>query len=117
MGALIKLTPETAVVKREVGENIELHAHAVNIDEIVVVKPGDKIPLDGIVVNGTSSVDQAAITGESIPVTKREGDMVFAGTINEEGYLEVKVTKLSNETVLSKIIELVKASQTKEVKN
>ncbi|MGZ7135194.1 MAG: heavy metal translocating P-type ATPase [Methanobacterium sp.] len=115
IGELIQLTPETAVVKRGHKE-IELHAHAVDVDEIVVVKPGDKIPLDGIVINGYSSVNQAAITGESMPVTKKEGDMVFAGTINEEGYLEVKVTKRSDETVLSKIIELVKESGQKRSK-
>ncbi len=115
IGALIQLTPEIAVVKRA-GKNIKLHAHAVHINEIVIVKPGDKIPLDGIVVNGVSSVNQATITGESMPVTKREGDLVFAGTINEEGYLEVKVTKMSNETVLSKIIELVKESRKKKSK-
>jgi Cd2+/Zn2+-exporting ATPase len=115
IGELIKLTPQTASVKRE-GKNIELHAHAVDINEIVVVKPGDKIPLDGVVVKGTSSVNQAAITGESMPATKKEGDLVFAGTINEEGYLEVKVTKRSDETVLSKIIDLVKESQKKKSK-
>ena len=115
VGSLIKLAPETAVVKRD-GKYIELHAHAVDMDEIVVVKPGEKIPLDGTVINGISSVNQAAITGESLPVTKKEGDMVFAGTINEEGYLEVKVTKKSDETLLSKIIELVKASQQKKSK-
>ncbi len=115
IGTLVKLAPQTAVVKRS-GKNIELHAHAVDIDEIVVVKPGDKIPLDGIVVNGTSSVNQATITGESIPITKIEGDNVFAGTLNEEGYLEVKVTKRSDETVISKIIELVKDSQKRKSK-
>lgn len=115
IGKLVKLAPQTAVVKRS-GKNIELHAHAVDIDEIVVVKPGDKIPLDGIVVNGTSSVNQATITGESIPITKIEGDNVFAGTLNEEGYLEVKVTKRSDETIISKIIELVKDSQKRKSK-
>lgn len=115
VGALIKLAPQFAVVKRG-NETVKLHAHAVDTDEIVVVKPGDKIPLDGIVINGASSVNQAAITGESLPVTKQDGDLVFAGTLNEEGYLEIKVTKRSNETVLSKIIELVKASQQKKSK-
>lgn len=115
IGTLIQLTPEVAVVKRA-GKNIELHAHAVNIDEIVVVKPGEKIPLDGIVINGSSSINQAAITGESIPVSKRKGDLVFAGTLNEEGYLEIKVTKRSNETILSKIIDLVKESQQRKSK-
>jgi Cd2+/Zn2+-exporting ATPase len=115
IGALVQLTPEVAVVKRD-GREIKLHAHAVDVNEIVVVKPGDKIPLDGIVIKGTSSVNQAAITGESMPVTKKEDDLVFAGTINEEGYLEVKVTKRSDETVLSKIIELVKESQKRKSK-
>jgi Cd2+/Zn2+-exporting ATPase len=110
IGELVKLTPETALVKMD-EKNIEMHAHAVKVDEIVVVKPGDKIPLDGIVTKGISSVNQAAITGESFAATKSVGDEVYAGTINEEGYLEVKVTKRSNETVLSKIIELVKDSQ------
>ncbi len=98
IGALVKLAPETALVKKD-DKNIKIHAHAVKVDEIVIVKPGDKIPLDGIVTNGISSVNQAAITGESIAVTKNVGDTVFAGTINEEGYLEVKVTKKSDETV------------------
>ncbi|MGZ7068528.1 MAG: heavy metal translocating P-type ATPase, partial [Methanobacterium sp.] len=115
IGTLIKLTPQTALVKRD-GKNVELHAHAVNIDETVIVRPGDKIPLDGNVTKGNSSVNQSAITGESIPVSKKTGDIVFAGTLNEEGYLEVKVTKKSDGTVLSKIIELVKDSQKKKSK-
>lgn len=115
IGTLVKLAPQTAIVKRS-GKNIKLHAHAVDIGEIVVIKPGDKIPLDGIVVNGTSSINQAAITGESLPITKIEGDNVFAGTLNEIGYLEVKVTKRSDETVISKIIELVKDSQKRKSK-
>ena len=116
IGTLIKLTPQTATIKRN-GQNIKLHAHAVDIDEIVIVKPGDKVPLDGIIVKGTSSVNQSAITGESIPVIKKEGDTVYAGTINEEGYFELIVTKRLEETVLSKIIELVKAITTQQIKN
>ena len=115
IGSLIKLTPQTATVKRD-GQNLKLHAHAVDVDEIVVVMPGDKIPLDGIIIKGISSVNQAAITGESIPVTKNEGDTVYAGTINEEGYFELRVTKRSDETVLSKIIDLVKTSQNNKSK-
>jgi len=115
IGSLVKLTPQTATVKRD-GQNLKLHAHAVDVDEIVVVMPGDKIPLDGIIVKGISSVNEAAITGESIPVTKNEGDTVYAGTINEEGYFELRVTKRSDETVLSKIIDLVKTSQNNKSK-
>ncbi len=81
------------------------------LDDVVIVRPGDKIPVDGAVVKGFSTVNQAAITGESIPVGKRKGDTVFAGTINEEGYLEIQVTKRPDETILSKIIEMVKESQ------
>lgn len=108
--SLLKLAPSTATIKRN-DKNIKLHVNDVKIDDILVIRPGDKIPLDGIVINGDSTVNQAAITGESIPVTKTEGDDIFAATINEEGYLEVRVTKKSDETVLSKIIELVKESQ------
>ncbi|MGB7968903.1 MAG: cation-translocating P-type ATPase [Methanobacterium sp.] len=115
IGSLIKLTPQTATVKRD-DQKLKLHAHAVDVDEIVVVMPGDKIPLDGIIINGMSSVNQSAITGESIPVTKKEGDIVYAGTINEEGYFELRVTKRSDETVLSKIIDLVKTSQNNKSK-
>jgi Cd2+/Zn2+-exporting ATPase len=115
IGSLVKLTPQTATVKRD-GQNLKLHAHAVDVDEIVVVMPGDKIPLDGIIVKGISSVNESAITGESIPVTKNEGDTVYAGTINEEGYFELRVTKRSDETVLSKIIDLVKTSQNNKSK-
>lgn len=107
---LLDLAPETATIKRN-DKNIELHVNDVKVGDILVIRPGDKIPLDGIIINGVSSVNQAAITGESIPVTKIEGDNVFAATINEEGYLEVRVTKKSNETILSKIIELVRESQ------
>ncbi len=110
---LMELTPETAIIKRN-GKNVELHVNDVKLDDILVIRPGDKIPLDGTIINGISSVNQAAITGESVPVTKTEGDDVFAATLNEEGYLEVRVTKKSDETVLSKIIELVKESQNKK---
>ncbi len=110
IAALLKLAPDTATVKKD-GKNTETQVHLVSIGDIIIVKPGDKIPLDGIVREGISAINQAAITGESIPVTKTMGDYVFAGTLNEEGYLEIEVTKRSNETVLSKIVELVKESQ------
>lgn len=113
--ALIKLAPDTAKVKRN-EEEVEVHVHEVEIGEWVLVRPGDKIPLDGIVADGTSSVNQAPITGESVPVTKEKGDQVFAGTINEEGFLEVEVTKKSTETMLSKIVQLVEQAQSKKSK-
>ncbi len=110
MESLLKIAPETATVKKDGMEKV-LHAHEVEIGDMVVVKPGDKIPLDGIVMEGKSSVNQAPITGESMPVGKYPGETVFAGTINQEGYMEIEVTKRSSETVISRIIELVRESQ------
>ena len=107
---LMKLAPETATVKRN-GREVKLHVHEVAVGDVVVVKPGDRIPLDGVVERGTSSVNQAPITGESMPVPKRPGDEVYAGTINEEGYLEIRVTRRSEESMLSKIIKLVEQAQ------
>ncbi len=111
--SLLKLAPDTATIKIN-GKHIKLDVNDVKVDDILIVRPGEKISLDGTVINGISTVNQAAITGESIPVTKSKGDNVFAATLNEEGYLEVKVTKKSDETVLSKIITLVKESQKKK---
>ena len=106
----MKLAPEKATVKRN-GEEVEVHVHAVRVGDVVVVRPGDRIPLDGVVVSGASSVNQAPITGESMPVPKRKGDEVYAGTINQEGYLEIRVSRRSEETLLSKIVKLVEQAQ------
>ena len=107
---LMKLAPPTARVRRD-GRELELPVEEVQIGEIVVVRPGDRIPLDGEVVSGESAVDQAPITGESVPVEKGPGDPVYAGTINQEGYLEIKVTKRSSDTTLAKIIHLVEEAE------
>ncbi|VVB95233.1 putative copper-exporting P-type ATPase A [uncultured archaeon] len=113
IGALVKLAPETAVVKRN-GKEVNVHVHEVNVNDIAVVRPGEKIPLDGIVINGESSVNQATITGESMPVHKKIRDSVYAGTLNEQGYLEIIVTKRSEDTVLSKIVKLVEEAERKK---
>ena len=113
VGSLLRLAPETAVVRRSGGE-VVVHAHEVAVGEVVAVKPGEKIPLDGVVVNGSSSVNQAALTGESVPVFKKVGDTVFAGTISQDGYLERRVTRKSNETTLSRIVQLVDEAQRKK---
>ncbi len=113
IGALLKLTPETAIVRRAERETT-VHAHEVELGETVIVKPGERVPLDGVVTAGASSVNQAPITGESISVTKTAGDTVFAGSINEEGYLELRVTRKSDETTLSRIIQLAEQAQRKK---
>ncbi len=107
---LMKIAPETARLKRN-GREVEVHVHEVDVGDVVAVKPGEKIPLDGVVVEGTSMVNQAPITGESLPVLKEMGSEVYAGTLNEDGYLEIRVTKRSSETVLSKIVAMVAEAQ------
>lgn len=108
--SLVEIAPETARIK--VGESEELrNVDEVNIGEIVIVKPGDKVPLDGKVIAGSSSINQASITGESVPVLKEIGDEVFSGTVNEDGYLEIIVTKKAKDSIISKIVTLVKRSQ------
>jgi Cd2+/Zn2+-exporting ATPase len=108
--SLMKLTPDTATVKRE-GNEVKEHVHNIDVNEIIVVRPGEKIPLDGEVVRGLSSVNQASITGESMPIMRGVGDIIYAGTLNNEGFLEIKVTKRSDETMLRKIVQLVEEAQ------
>ena len=108
--SLVEIAPETAKVK--VGDSeVEKNVDDVNIGDIVIVKPGDKVPLDGNVILGSSSINQASITGESVPVHKEVGDEVFSGTVNEDGYFEMVVTKRAKDSVISKIVTLVKRSQ------
>jgi Cd2+/Zn2+-exporting ATPase len=107
---LFKLTPATTfLVKGNVTE--EVSVEAVSIGQIIRVKSGESIPLDGIVVSGTTNVNQASLTGESVPVFKTAGDEVFAGTINEDGSFDIKVGKVFNDTKLAHVIKLVAESQ------
>ena len=108
--SLVEIAPETARVKVGDGEELR-NVDDVNIGEIVIVKPGDKVPLDGNVISGSSSINQASITGESVPVHKEIGDEVFSGTVNVDGYFELVVTKKAKDSVISKIVTLVKRSQ------
>ncbi len=107
---LMELRPKTATVRRN-GEEVEVPVEEVEVGEEVIVRPGEAIPVDGRVIDGVSAVDQSPITGESVPVTKREGDMVFAGSINAEGSLVVKVTKRAEDSTLARIIQLVEEAQ------
>ena len=107
---LIGLQPKTAVVIRNKKE-IELPIDQVEVDDIVLVKPGQKIPVDGIVVSGNSSVDESMITGESIPVEKIKDSKVIGGTINKHGSFTFKATKIGSDTALAQIIKLVEEAQ------
>jgi Cd2+/Zn2+-exporting ATPase len=108
--ALLEIAPKNALVKRD-GRFVEVPVDQVELDEIVSAKSGMSIPLDGEVLAGESAVNQAPITGESVPVDKKPGDIVFAGTINGAGSLEIKVTKIAGDTTLARIIRLVEEAQ------
>ena len=107
---LMDLSPDEATVKRD-GEEVTVPVDDVAIGETVVVRPGEKIPMDGEVLDGESAVNQAPITGESVPVDKTPGDEVYAGTINEQGYLEVEVTSEASDNTLSRIVQMVEDAQ------
>jgi len=107
---LAELRPDTARVLRD-GAEVEIGVEELSVGDVVVVRPGERMPVDGSVLLGSSTVDQSPITGESIPVYKGIGDPVFSGTINGSGALELQVTKLASESAISKIIGLVQEAQ------
>lgn len=113
ISSLMKLSPSTALLK-EGNSFREVPVEEVKPDDVIAIKSGSRIPLDGEVIDGESTVDQAPITGESVPVEKKKGDVVFAGTINGAGSLDVRVTKLSSDTTLAKIIHLVEEAQSQK---
>jgi len=108
--ALMKLRPETVLCKRGT-QTVVVKIDQLAVDDRVLVRPGEAIPVDGVVVEGESSVNQASITGESLPVGKKPGDALFAGTLNEQGGLEMRVTKIATESTLAKLIALVEKAQ------
>ncbi|MHB9285847.1 heavy metal translocating P-type ATPase [Halobacteriales archaeon Cl-PHB] len=110
---LMDLSPDEATVRRN-GEEVAVPVAELVVGDCVVVRPGEKIPVDGEVVDGDSAVNQAPVTGESVPVDKTTGDEVFAGTIAEEGYLEVQVTAPPGEDTLSRVIDLVEQARAKK---
>ncbi len=110
--ALISLSPEQASVIRN-GKEILVSVKDVKVDETTLIRPGERIPLDGIVIEGTSSVNQSLITGESMPVAKAEGSLVYAGSMNERGSLRVRVTAGAEDTTLAHIAQLVQDAQHK----
>ncbi len=108
--ALADLSPKVALVRRD-GKEKELPVESLQLDDLVIVRPGVRIPVDGVISNGNSGVDQASITGESMPVDKAPGDQVFASTVNGEGALEVKVTRLAKDSTLSRVMKMVEEAQ------
>ncbi|RIK80650.1 cadmium-translocating P-type ATPase [candidate division KSB1 bacterium] len=108
--ALMDLTPKTALVIRD-GNEIEIPAEELRVGDRFIIKPGGAIPTDGLIKKGRSSLNEASVTGESIPVEKREGDLIFAGTINETGALEVEATKTFQDNTISRIIDMVEEAQ------
>lgn len=118
IGALLDLSPPTArYLCPHHGTIHEKPVEAVPLGAIVHVRPGEKIPLDGEVVKGISSVNQAPITGESMPVTKQSGDEVYAGTINQDGALEFRTTRAANDTTLARIIHMVENAQSRRARS
>lgn len=108
--ALFDLVPPQATVLRD-GQELTIPSSEVQVDEIVVLKPGDKVPVDGEVTEGETSIDEALVTGESVPVTKRPGDAVIAGSINRSGSVRFRATKVGADTTLAQIVDLVQRAQ------
>ena len=114
--ALMDLAPKVALVRRDNGE-IEIPVEEVRVGDVFIVKPGQSVPTDGEVVKGMSGVNQAPVTGESVPVDKRPGDTVFAGSLNGEGALEVRATKAFAENTIARIIHMVEEAQERKGKS
>ena len=107
---LLELQPKTALVVRDNKEQ-EIPVEEVIVGDTVIVKPGGNVPVDGVVLEGSSSVDQSLLTGESIPVEKNIGDEVIGGTMNKSGWLKFKATKVGKDTALAQIVRLVEEAQ------
>lgn len=108
---LVKLMPEEAHLIKENGEVVDIQTLSLKTGDKILVKPGEKIPIDGLVYDGKSSVNESMITGESVPVTKEQGDEVIGGSINGEGIVKFQVSKTGEDTFLSQVIKLVKEAQ------
>jgi Cd2+/Zn2+-exporting ATPase len=113
VNALGELMPKTARVRR--GERIEeVAVETLRVDDVVIVRPGDRLPVDGVIVEGQSAINQAPVTGESVPVEKGPGDEVFAATINQDAALDVRVTRLTQDNTLSRVMRMVQEAQSQQ---
>lgn len=110
ISALGSLTPKSALVRRDNKEK-EVPVKSLQLEDVVIIRPGVRIPVDGIILNGTSGIDQSSVTGESLPVDKSVGESVFAGTLNGEGALEVSVTRLAKDSTLARVMKMVEEAQ------
>ena len=110
---LMQLSPKTATVIRN-GREVKISVDEIALNEIIIVKPGEKIPVDGRIIEGSSSVDESMITGESIPVEKKKNDLVIGATINKHGSFKFKAEKIGENTTLSRIIKLIEEAQGKK---
>ncbi|SFL15262.1 Cd2+/Zn2+-exporting ATPase [Halogranum rubrum] len=111
--SLVEMRPDEAQILRD-GEEVTVPIEEVAVGDVFVVRPGDRIPLDGVVVSGEGTVDQASLTGESVPVPKEPDDEVFGGTINESGSLEIEVTRQAHESAISRLINMVERAQSEK---
>ncbi|NIA29333.1 MAG: cadmium-translocating P-type ATPase [Actinobacteria bacterium] len=111
--ALGQITPKTARVRRD-GAEMELDVDELQRGDVVIVRPGERVPIDGQILDGKSAVDESPITGESVPVEKSPGEKVFAGAVNGDGVLEIKVTRLAKDTTLARIVQMVEEAQTQK---
>ncbi|MEX2586257.1 MAG: heavy metal translocating P-type ATPase [Balneolaceae bacterium] len=109
--SLMKLRPDQALVRDPNGNERYVSVEELKVGETVIVKPGEHIPIDGVVLAGETRIDQSAITGESVPVTRTKGENVFAATLNQDGAIQIRVTRPSRETTLANIIRLVEQAQ------
>ena len=110
---LMSIRPDVANVKKG-DEVLEIKVEEVNVDDIIVIKPGERVPLDGVIIDGETSLDTKALTGESVPMNVTVGEQVLSGCININGLLTVKVTKLASESTVAKILELVETATSKK---
>ena len=113
INSLMKLRPEKALVRRN-DETVSLPVEELIVGDIVLVRPGESIPLDSVIVEGASAINESSLTGESMPVEKKVDDPVFAGTINQSGGLEVRVTKLAKDSTIEKLIRMVEEAQSEK---
>jgi Cd2+/Zn2+-exporting ATPase len=111
--SLMKLRPDKALARRDSG-TVLLPVAQLAVGDVLVVRPGESIALDSVIIEGSSAIDQAPITGESMPVSKKAGDPVFAGTINQTGGLEIRVTKLAKDSTIEKLVRMVEEAQSEK---